>query len=607
MDRRTFLATAAASAFAAPALAQTTGGAEDQRLHAMLDKFFYDGVEKSPTRATSLGLDKGARAHLKSELGDASLADRARRLEDAKQRLVDLKTIDRAKLSPAASIDYDVIAYQNEVSVTALSRVKFGEGGNGGYSPYTLDQRSGAYQSVPDFLDNQHGIANAADADAYVARVRAFATVLDQETDRMNAEAAMGVIAPNFILATTLDQIRALRGQATADTVLVKSISRRAKAAGLTADYASQVTGVVDADVWPALDRQIAALEALKAKSTDKAGAWTLPADEGYYAGAVQAATTTKMTPEEVHQMGLSQAAEITARMDVLLKGQGLTQGSVADRMTELAKRPGMQYPNTDAGKEEMIKELNAQIAALGPKLPAVFGRLPKTAVEVRRVPVNIQDGASNGYYQRPSLDGSRPGAFYINLKDSADWPKFSLATLTYHEASPGHHLQIGLQMENADVPLIRRTGGFSAFSEGWALYAEQLAYEMDVYKNDPTGELGYLQSFLFRAVRLVVDTGIHHKRWTRDQATAYMVGATGYTHGRVQREIDRYCVWPGQALSYKVGHTQWARLRDGAKAKLGSKFDIRQFHDAALLSGPMPLLVLEKQIDAYVARASKA
>jgi uncharacterized protein (DUF885 family) len=603
MDRRTFLATAAASAIAAPALAQAKGGAEDQRLHALLDKFFYDGIDKSPTRATSLGLDKGARAHLKSELGDASLADRARRLADAKQRLVDLKTINRAALSPSAGIDYDVIAYQNEVSVTALSRVKFGEGGNGGYSPYALDQRSGAYQSVPDFLDNQHGIANTADADAYVARVKGFATVLDQETERMNAEAAMGVIAPNFILATTLDQMRALRGQATADTVLVKSIARRAKAAGLTADYGAQVAGVVDAQVWPALDRQIAAVEALRARATDKAGAWTLPADAGYYAGAVAAATTTNMTPEEVHQLGLSQAAEITARMDVLLKGMGLTQGSVADRMTELGKRPDQLYPNTDAGKEEMIKVLNAQIEALDPRLPEVFGRLPKTKVEVRRVPVNIQDGASNGYYQRPTLDGSRPGAFYINLKDSADWPKFSLATLTYHEASPGHHLQIGLQMENADVPLIRRTGGFSAFSEGWALYAEQLAYEMDVYKGDPNGELGYWQSLLFRAIRLVVDTGIHHKRWTRDQATAYMVGATGYTHGRVQREIDRYCVWPGQALSYKDGHTQWPRLREGAKAKLGSKFDIRQFHDAALLSGPMPLTVLEKQIDAYVAR----
>ncbi|MET0336572.1 MAG: DUF885 family protein, partial [Caulobacter sp.] len=603
MDRRTFLATAAASAIAAPAFAQAKGGAEDQRLHAMLDKFFYDGIDKSPTRATSLGLDKGARAHLKSELGEASLADRARRLADAKQRLVDLKTINRTALSPSAAIDYDVIAYQNEVQVTALSRVKFGEGGSGGYSPYAIDQRSGAYQSVPDFLDNQHGVANAADADAYVARVKAFARVLDQETERMNAEAAMGVIAPNFVLATTLDQMRALRGQATADTVLVKSITRRAKAAGLTADYGAQVAGVVDAQVWPALDRQIAAVEALRAKATDKTGAWTLPADPGYYAGAVAAATTTNMTPEEVHQLGLSQAAEITARMDVLLKGMGLTQGSVADRMTELGKRPDQLYPNTDAGKEEMIKVLNAQIAALDPRLPEVFGRLPKTKVEVRRVPVNIQDGASNGYYQRPTLDGSRPGAFYINLKDSADWPKFSLATLTYHEASPGHHLQIGLQMENADVPLIRRTGGFSAFSEGWALYAEQLAYEMGVYKDDPNGELGYLQSFLFRAIRLVVDTGIHHKRWTRDQATAYMVGATGYTHGRVQREIDRYCVWPGQALSYKVGHTSWVRIRDDAKAKLGSKFDIRQFHDAALLSGPMPLTVLEKQINAYVAR----
>jgi uncharacterized protein (DUF885 family) len=310
----------------------------------------------------------------------------------------------------------------------------------------------------------------------------------------------------------------------------------------------------------------------------------------------VKSSTTTNMTPEEVHRLGLAQVADISAQLDVMLKAQGLSQGSVGERLTALGNRPDQLDGNDAAGREAIIRRLNAQIADAMPRLKNLFITLPKAAVEVRRVPEFIQDGAANGYYQAPAPDGSRPGAFYINLKDTHDWPRFTQATLTYHEAVPGHHMQVAIAQESPDIPMIRRRGGYSAYSEGWALYAEQVADELGVYEGDPLGRIGYLQSFLFRAARLVADTGIHHKRWSREQATRYLADTTGYAVPRSQREIERYCVNPGQALSYKIGHMQWVRLRDAVRAKQGKAFDPRQFHEILRL-GAMPLVLLEREV----------
>ncbi|HQP20899.1 MAG TPA: DUF885 family protein, partial [Phenylobacterium sp.] len=290
-------------------------------------------------------------------------------------------------------------------------------------------------------------------------------------------------------------------------------------------------------------------------------------------------------------------------RIDAILKAQGMSKGTVAERLTALNNRPDQLYANTDEGRADMLAALNVQIGEIYKKLPLAFATLPKAKVEVKRVPVFIQDGASNGYYQGAALDGSRPANFFINLKETHDWPKYNLPTLVYHEAVPGHHLQIALAQESTRIPIIRRTGGsFSAFSEGWALYAEQLADEIGVYQGDPLGQAGYLQSLLFRASRLVIDTGIHAKRWSREKATDYMVSVTGYPRTRAQREVERYCVSPGQACSYKVGHTVWTRLRAESKAKLGPKFDLKAWHDAALLSGSMPLTVLERRLAEWTA-----
>ena len=601
IDRRSFLATSAGAALltAAPAFAQAD---EDARLKAMLDQMFEAQVDESPQRATGLGLDKGPRAALKGQLDDNSAAGRARRLEAVRGRVAALKTIRRDALSDAAKVDLDVVLYQNQTALNAGDKYKFGSAG-GRFSPYVISQQSGVYQSVPDFMDNQHKIAVAADADAWLSRLHAFAKALDQDLDRMKADVAAGVVPPDFVCDLSIAQLKALRDQPSEKTVMVTSLVGKAKAAGLAADYATPAAKIVAEEIFPALDRQIAAVQAARAKATSEAGIWKLKDGAAYYQDAVRASTTTDLTPEQVHQLGLTQVAEITARLDTILKGQGLTAGTVAERLTGLNNRPDQLYDNTDVGRAALLAALNVQIGEVYKKLPLAFATLPKAKVEVKRVPAFIQDGASNGYYQSAAIDGSRPANFFINLKETHDWPKYNLPTLVYHEAVPGHHLQIALAQESTRIPIIRRTGGgFSAFSEGWALYAEQLADEIGVYQGDPLGQAGYLQSLLFRASRLVIDTGIHAKRWSREQATDYMVSVTGYPRSRAQREVERYCVSPGQACSYKVGHTVWNRVRDGAKAKLGARFDLKAWHDAALLSGSMPMTVLERHMSEWLA-----
>jgi uncharacterized protein (DUF885 family) len=377
---------------------------------------------------------------------------------------------------------------------------------------------------------------------------------------------------------------------------MVDSIAKRTAAKNIGGDWSRRATDIVAKAVYPALDRQIAAMEKLRPTSRPGDGAWRLTNGDAIYAEALRQATTTNFSPAEVHQMGLNQVADISSQIDAILKSQGYTQGSVGERLAALNKDAKQLYPNTDAGRAELLASLNAGVKDMYGRLPADFATVPSASLEIRRVPVEIQDGASNGYYRRASLDGSRPAIYFINLKDVGDWPKYTLPTLSYHEGVPGHHLQISIAQESKDIPTLRKLSFFSAYSEGWALYAEQLASELGVYDNDPLGKAGFLQSFLFRAARLVVDTGLHTKRWSREQATDYMVQTTGFARPRSQREVERYCVLIGQACSYKVGHTAWTRARAEAQKTLGPRFDIKQFHEI-LREGAMPLSILERRI----------
>ncbi len=600
MDRRQFLWTSTA-AIALPLLSsspanawttlQTGAGAGDAALNALFDRIFQERVRRNPEFATSLGLDKGELAGLKSKL-DVRPAARARAEELAITRrdLAAVQAINPATLSPAAQLNREVVLYQLETATVAPARFDM----DSVIRPYPIFQQGGAYFDLPDFLNTDHTINNAADAEAYLSRLAMVATALDNDTAEQRADAARGLVAPAWSIDLTLGQMRKLRAAAAEDNTMVDSIVTRTAAKGIAGDWKRRAASIVAKQIYPALDRQIALMEQLKGGTRPGDGAWRLDNGEAIYAAALQQATTTTLTPDEVHQMGLQQVADISAQLDTILRGAGFTKGSVGARLAQLNTAPSQLYADSDAGRAQLLASLNADTAAMAAKLPRAFATLPTQPLEIRRVPVEIQDGASNGYYNRASLDGSRPAIFFINLKDIGDWPKYSLPALVYHEGVPGHHLQISISQESKDIPMLRKIGFFSAYSEGWALYAEQLSDELGGY--DGIERAGYLQSFLFRAARLVVDTGIHTKRWSREQATRYLVDTTGFTQARSQREVERYCTQMGQACSYKVGHGVWTKARAEAEAALGAKFDLKRFHEV-LRDGAMPLTILEKRI----------
>ena len=596
MDRRSFLATGATAALIplarTPAFAATAGSG-DAKINALFEDIFQERVRTSPELASSLGLDKGPNAALKSKL-DTRTAPSARSEDLARDRraIARLNAASAATLSDAAKLNREVVVYSLETQTVAPSRW----GIDSAQRPYPITQQGGAYFDTPDFLNTTHTIDNGADAEAYLSRLHQFAMVLDNDTAEQRAQAARGFLAPAWSIDLTLGQMRKLRDVAADKSTMVESIVKRTGDKKIAGDWGRRATDIVDKDVYPALDRQIAAMEKLKPTTRAGDGAWRLPNGEDIYAEALHEATTTNFSPAEVHQMGLSQVADISAQIDTILKGQGFTQGSVGERLAALNKDPAQLYAAADAGRAALLASLNAGVKDMYARLPQAFATLPNQPLEIRRVPPEIQDGASNGYYRRAALDGSRPAIYFINLKDTGDWPKYTLPTLTYHEGVPGHHLQISIAQESKEIPTIRKLGFFSAYSEGWALYAEQLANELGVYDNDPLGRAGFLQSFLFRAARLVVDTGLHTKRWSREMATDYMVQTTGFARPRSQREVERYCTMIGQACSYKVGHTAWTRARAEAQKTLGAKFDIKQFHDV-LREGAMPLSILERRI----------
>jgi len=598
MDRRSFLATSATVALLplteAPALAAVAKtGSNDEKLNALFEQIFQERVRNNPGLASSLGLDKGPNAPLKAKL-DTRPAPQARAEDLARNRraITEVRTISPATLSDAAKLNREVVLYSLETSTVAPSRWNI----DSAQRPYPITQQGGAYFQVPDFLNTAHTINNAADADAYLSRLQQFATVLDNDTAEQRAQAARGFLAPAWSIDLALGQMRKLRNPAPEQNTMVNSLVRRATEKGVPGDWQSRAAAIVAKDVYPALERQIAAMEQLKPTSRPGDGAWRLTNGDSIYAEALRQATTTNFSPADVHQMGLTQVAEISSELDKILRSLGHTQGTVGERLAALNKDAAQLYADTDAGRAELLAYLNTVVKDMYGRLPNAFATLPSQPLEIRRVPPEIQDGASNGYYNRAALDGSRPAIYFINLKDMGDWPKFSLPTLCYHEGVPGHHLQISIAQESRDIPTLRKLGFFSAYSEGWALYAEQVADELGVYANDPLGRAGFLQSFLFRAARLVVDTGIHTKRWSREQATDYMVKTTGYARPRSQREVERYCTQIGQACSYKVGHTAWTRARAEAQKTLGTKFDLKHFHEI-LREGAMPLSILERRI----------
>lgn len=601
IDRRSFLAATAATAalqFRTLIVPPMPAWLIEKVLAQMAEEL----LAEYPENASALGLDKGEQAGLKSHLTDRSLAGRARHAEAARARLARFQLSDHPSLDPATLLDVEATKTAHRLAVDGY-RFPYGDvavlNQNWSYrnAPYVVAQNTGAFVEIPDFLDSSHQVKDRADADAYLARLELYAAALDGETERLRHDAGLGVIAPDFLLDKTVRQMKASRTQPIPEWTIVTSLAKRAE--GMAGDYRARAEALARDKVAPALDRQIAALEQLRAKADDRAGVWKLPDGDAYYAWALRAGTTTNMTPDEVHAMGREQLASLQARMDPILRAQGLTQGSVGQRMTALGKDPKILFPNTDEGRRQILAYLNGRIADIRTRLPRAFATLVRGNLIIKRVPPAIENGAPDGYAGPGTIDGSVPGNYYINLRDTSIWPRYGLPTLTYHEGIPGHVWQGEYTYK---LPLIRSLLAFNAYSEGWALYSEQLADELGVYDDDPLGRLGYLQSIAFRACRLVVDSGIHAKKWTRAQAIQWFAETNGSTVEEVQGEVDRYCAWPGQACGYKVGHSEINRLRDKAKAALGPRFDLRTFDDALVMGGNVPLTLLERVVDRYIA-----
>ncbi|OJU13902.1 MAG: Tat pathway signal protein, partial [Caulobacterales bacterium 68-7] len=562
--RRQFLAaSAAASALAgAPGLAMAqaaTGGAE--KLNALFDVFMAENLRAAPESATSLGLDKDGLAWTKSALADFSLAARADSKALTASQLTRLRAIDRTPLSAMDQVNYDTVEFV--LATEDAGNRQFDFGANGAGEPYVLSQLGGAYYSKPDFLDAQHSIENRADADAYIARLSELGRRIDDDSERAAHDMAQGVVPPDFAIDKALIQLRQLNGQSAADNTLTASIARRVKEKGIAGDHAEQAARLLEEKIRPSLSRQIALLEKARVTATHDAGIWKLKDGAAYYQQALRASTTAEITPDEVHRIGLELVASLSAEADRLMKKAGYSKGTVGHRYRAMYDDPKQHYPNTDAGKQQLIDDLNARVKATEARLPEYFGTLPKARLEIRRVPAATEAGAPLGYYNSPTIDGSRPGIYWINLRDTAEQPRFVLPTLTYHEGTPGHHLEGALTNEAKGLPLIRKAIWFSGYGEGWALYAEQLAVEMGVYKDDPLGHIGMLHDATFRAVRLVVDSGMHAKRWSREQALKYYIDNIGDAETAAITEIERYAVWPGQACSYMVGKLTWLRLRE--------------------------------------------
>ena len=476
------------------------------------------------------------------------------------------------------------------------------------YSGYRVNQISGVTVNMPQFLTDTHVIKNKKSVRRYLSRLAEFGRVLRETHERVTDDRANGVIPPDFVIEKALVGMNKFIEGGAAENPLVTTLGPKLEAldgldettAGQLVDEAAQL---VATEVIPGYQAMISLFESMLPEATHDAGIWRLPDGDAIYATKLRSNTTTRYSPDEIHATGLAEVDRIEGEMLDILDSQGIAGESFAERVRIVMEDPAHQFPNTDAGRADMIaylEDFDRRVMAIAADY---FITIPPQPLEIVRVPEYSQDSSPGGYYNGPALDGSRPGRFYINQKQTADNPRWTLPTLMIHEGSPGHHFQISTSQLIEGVPLLRRLSPFNAFSEGWALYSERIAKtDMGLYDNDPLGDLGRLQAEMFRAVRLVVDTGMHAKRWSREQAIEYMITKTGMTTEEVTREIERYVVWPGQATAYKTGQLALLAMREEAELKLGERFDLREFHEAVLMNGAMPLDILKDNLSSWAA-----
>ena len=608
MRRLLFATTAALAVLAGPATALQTppapvaaeAASEDARLAVFFDQAFQERIALSPQSMTALGVKTDY-----DKLDDVSDAAAARSLALQEAQLVRMKAeFDPAKLSEQSRLSWRLFEYG--VEQARLSNrwrdwgFQFAANGN----PTT---------SLPVFLINNHRIDSVADAEAYVARIGEAERYMGQVATTLKARAAEGVVSPRFVFEPSLANTRAVVSGAPFDGGADNPVwaDFQKKVGALDADQATKdrlLASAREALTGPyrrGYDTVLAALDEVRSLATSDDGVWRLPDGEAYYNARLQLSTTTDLTADQIHQIGLDEVARIQAEMETIKTKVGFT-GTLQDFFAHLKTDPRFQYPNTPEGKEQYLADSRAFIAQVMEVAPQWFSDLPKAALEVRAVEAWRESTASIAFYNSPAPDGSRPGIYYVNLSDMTQVLKPQIEGISYHEGAPGHHFQIAYAQEIEGLPRFRRFGGYGAYAEGWGLYAEQLGKEMGFYQ-DPYSDFGRLSTELWRAVRLVTDTGLHAKRWSREQAMDYFRQNSLLSERDIGKEVERYITSPGQATSYKIGELKIFELRRRAQAALGDRFDIKDFHAVVLRSGSVPLDVLEDQVDAWIAAGGGA
>lgn len=601
-SRREFIVGSSAVLAATSISSEAANLNTDAAVENILAQFAEELLVAYPENATALGIDNEKRANLKAKLSDRSSSGQKSIANQVAVRLEQLKAIDTSKLSDAKRIDVDVLRTAHQFAIEGFA-FPYGDVAllNANWSwrnaPYVVAQNTGAFLEIPGLLNEQHGVKTREDADAYLARLEQYAGQLDGETERLRSAATQNVIAPDFLLDKTLSQIKLARGGAISDWSIVNTIAGHTKS--MSGTYGAKAAQIAHDKIAPALDRQIVELEAHRRRATSDAGVWKLPQGDAYYAWTLAASTTTRMTPQEIHDVGQEQLRELQSEMDAILKRQGMTAGTVGERMTALGKMKPFQFADSDAGRAKAMSFLQERLRDIRSRMPRAFATQVRGNVEIKRMAPEVEPGAPGAYGGAGTIDGKVPGKFWINLRDMSVWSTYNMPTLVYHESIPGHVWQGEYTFK---MPLARSLLAFNAYSEGWALYAEQLAGELGVYDNDPYGRLGYLQSIAFRACRLVVDTGLHVKHWTREQAIEWFATTNGSSIAEVTGEVDRYCAWPGQACGYKIGHSEINRLRKNAQQSLGAKFDLRLFNDVVVKTGGVPMVTLARIVEGFIA-----
>ncbi len=473
------------------------------------------------------------------------------------------------------------------------------------YLPYAINQNSGPTVDIPKLMEAQQTVRNAGEAGEYLTRLASLPGILDGSLAKMRHDVALGAIPPDFIVGKAKAVVDGFSAPPAADNILYTSFVSKLKAAGVPdADqYSAKALSLVADGVLPAYRRISDYLGEIEPQAPHDAGLWRLPNGAALYKAMIRHMTDSDLDAEQVHQIGLDEVKRITGEMDTRLRAQGYMDGTVGARITAMSGEQRFVFPNTAQGKAALLASIEAQMAVMKAALPKLFGTLPKHPLELRVVPAFSQDSAPGGYYDPPAPDGSRPGIYWVNLRNTSMLPKFASPTLTYHEAIPGHHMQMAIAIDQP-APFLAKSFNSNSAAEGWALYAEALAAEMGMYKDDPFGDLGRLRDELHRAIRLVVDTGMHARKWSREKAIDYMVATEGVDPASAESEIERYVVWPGQALGYKIGMLRIQQLRREAQAAYGEKFDIRQFHDHLLAIASSALPVIEEEMRAWIAKA---